>query len=94
MTLNQLKKVDSGAALKWEADGFLTAEQVRRTLRFYQVKGKLYAVWNNGCFYEAFRYGPKGWVSLATKGSRAFRAKYYQQGCKTLSRLDKKGIYG
>jgi hypothetical protein len=104
MTLNQLGKLNPRAAASWRA-GFhkparphrrSRAELEHRTFRAYRVNGALFAVWNNGCFYENFKWDPgEGeWRTLAVKGSRSYRSKYYARAVKTLGDLDVGTMYG
>jgi hypothetical protein len=100
MTLNQLRKLNPEAARMWEVNvGHtpLTDEQHFRTFRAYVVNGRLYAVWNNGCFYEPFYWRHGRWVSATEKNPRGYGrvAQYYKQACKTLGDLDlARGHYG
>jgi len=100
MTFNQLKKLSPEAAKEWMAPHYgpaLTDYQLKHTFRAYKVNGRLYAVWNNGCFYEPFKFINGTWESIAARDTqgRGARSKYYQQACKTLGKLDRSGgFYG
>ena len=102
MTFNQLKKLNPKAAEEWGKSDCpnyvpLTDYQLKHTFRAYNVNGRLYAVWNNGCFYEPFKFVNGQWVSIADTDTtgRGAKAKYYQQACKTLGRQDRAGgFYG
>lgn len=97
MTLHQLKRLNPAAHAEWVkgyGDRPLTPEQEYHTARAYKVNGMLFIVWNNGAFYESFKYLNGKWESQAVPGNRGYRAKYYVQACKTLARLDRPRIYG
>lgn len=100
MTLKSLKKKFPTAYKAWRAldhGGVYerTREELDRiTFRAYLVNGHLYAVWNNGCYYAAYRYRDGEWGEVYFKGRRKdYIPAYYRQGCKTLGDLDRTRLY-
>jgi hypothetical protein len=96
MTLNKLLKVDQKAFKAWVVEappGTLALSF--QTTRAYKVNGKLFLIWNNGLFYELFKFNGKKWISLSNlKGNRSYRSKVYARGCKVLAYHDRSRLYG
>ena len=84
MTLKQLAKLNPEAYESWVA-GVDSIKYSFRTTRVYKVTGRLFLIWNNNCYYAAYRWTGSEWTHFKSWP----RGKWYQQGCKTIGNLDR-----
>lgn len=63
MTLEQLKKTNAQAVEAWIKDN-MGGDAERGWASVQPYKGKLYLVWDNGCYLEAFIWTRTAWRDL------------------------------